>query len=113
MQTEITTSSKYKINMEKQPEVIRSDQLEKKAIDWRIYIHTDSDILGGKPVVKGTRLSVDFILRLFANGWTFKEVFESYPRLSSESLQAVFAYAGECLSEESLFFFPQGRLFST
>ncbi len=80
------------------------------AVDWRLYIHTDPDILGGKPVVKGTRLSVEFILRLFANGWTFKEIFESYPRLSRETLQAVFAYAGESLSEESLFFFPQKPL---
>jgi uncharacterized protein (DUF433 family) len=67
----------------------------RKSVDWRIFIHSDSDILGGKPVVKGTRLSVDFILRLFANGWTFQEIFESYPRLSPEAIQAVFAYAGE------------------
>lgn len=112
MQVETTTFSECKINMEK-PEFVRSDPSERKTIDWRLYIHADSDILGGKPVVKGTRLSVNFILRLFANGWTFKEILESYPRLSSESLQAVFAYAGECLSEESLFFFPRGRLFST
>ncbi|RLC09355.1 MAG: hypothetical protein DRI57_22280 [Deltaproteobacteria bacterium] len=79
-------------------------------MDWRMFIHADPDILGGKPVIKGTRLSVDFILHLFANGWTFKELFESYPRLSPEAVQAVFAYAGECLNEESLFFFPQRRL---
>lgn len=39
-------------------------------MNWREYIHTDPDILLGKPVVKGTRLSVDFILRLFGNGWS-------------------------------------------
>ena len=84
-----------------------TEQAEKHAVDWRLYIHTDPDILAGKPVVKGTRLSVDFILLLFANGWTFKEIFESYPRLSRESLQAVFAYAGESLRDESLFYFPR------
>lgn len=79
----------------------------KRSVDWRIYIHSDPEILVGKPVVKGTRLSVDFILRLFANGWTFQEIFESYPRLTPEAIQAVFAYASECLSEEALFDMPR------
>lgn len=108
MQAETIISSEYNKNIEK-PEAISPERLRKKT-DWRMFIHTDPDILGGKPVVKGTRLSADFILRLFANGWTFEELFESYPRLSKESVQAVFAYAGECLSEESLFFFPDRRV---
>ena len=41
---------------------------------WQEYIHSDPDILIGKPVVKGTRLSIDFILRLFGNGWTMSQV---------------------------------------
>jgi len=86
-----------------------SQQRGKKTIDWRMFIHSDPAILVGKPVVKGTRLSVDFILRLFANGWTFEEIFESYPRLSPEALQAVFAYASECLSEEALYDMPRAN----
>lgn len=78
----------------------------KATIDWRTIIHSDPAILVGKPVVKGTRLSVDFILRLFGNGWTVQEVLENYPGLSAESLQAVFAYAGECMSEEALYDLP-------
>ncbi len=39
-------------------------------MDWRKYIHSNPNILLGKPVVKGTRLSVEFILGLFAAGWT-------------------------------------------
>jgi uncharacterized protein (DUF433 family) len=108
MQLEIMTSLEAKKDVEN-PATVSSDPLKKKAVDWRMFIHSDSDILRGKPVVKGTRLSVDFILGLFANGWTFKEISESYPRLSPEAIQAVFAYASECLSEESLFFFPQGN----
>lgn len=108
MQAE-TTISEYKKEIEK-AEGILAGRSGKKTTDWRMFIHSDPDILGGKPVVKGTRLSVDFILRLFANGWTFEEIFESYPRLSKESVQAVFAYAGECLSEEFLFFFPDRRV---
>lgn len=78
----------------------------KAPVDWRTIIHSDPAILMGKPVVKGTRLSVDFILRLFGNGWTVQEVLDNYAGLSPESLQAVFAYAGECMSEEALYDVP-------
>ena len=78
----------------------------KATVDWRAFIHSNPAILVGKPVVKGTRLSVDFILRLFGNGWTVQEVLENYPGLSPEALQSVFAYAGECMSEEALYDLP-------
>ncbi len=64
------------------------------------HIHVDPAILQGKPVVKGTRLSVEFILALFAAGWTQTQVLESYPNLTADSLQAVFAFAAETLREE-------------
>lgn len=75
-------------------------------MDWRKYIDSDSEILLGKPVVKGTRLAVDFILGLFAAGWTTEQVLENYPTLTPESLQAVFAFAAECLREEALYTVP-------
>ncbi|HDQ72711.1 MAG TPA: DUF433 domain-containing protein [Chloroflexi bacterium] len=68
---------------------------------WRAYIHSNPEILTGKPVVKGTRLAVDFILGLFANGWTEQEVLESYPTLTPQALQAVFAFAAECMRKTS------------
>ncbi|MBI4743367.1 MAG: DUF433 domain-containing protein, partial [Actinobacteria bacterium] len=39
-------------------------------MDWRKFIHSDPEILLGKPTVRGTRLSVEFILGLFAENWT-------------------------------------------
>jgi uncharacterized protein (DUF433 family) len=75
-------------------------------IDWRKFIHSDSDILLGKPVVKGTRLSVEFILGLFAEGWTEQQVIENYPTLTKESLRAVFAFATDCMREELLYSLP-------
>lgn len=75
-------------------------------IDWKKFIHSDPKVLLGKPVVKGTRLSVEFILGLFAGGWTEKQVFENYPTLTVESLQAVFAFAADCMREESLYSIP-------
>ncbi|MFB2917010.1 DUF433 domain-containing protein [Aerosakkonema funiforme] len=62
-------------------------------MDWREYIHSDPNILVGKPVVKGTRLSVEFLLGLFAVGWTEKQVLDNYPSLTPEALKAVFAFA--------------------
>ncbi|MBL8091622.1 MAG: DUF433 domain-containing protein [Anaerolineales bacterium] len=72
-------------------------------MDWKKYIHSDPEVLMGKPVVKGTRLAIDFIVGLFAAGWTEKQVLENYPTLTSESLRAVFAYVAESMREETLF----------
>jgi uncharacterized protein (DUF433 family) len=69
-------------------------------MDWREHIHSDPAILSGKPVVKGTRISVDFLLDLFANGWSEKQVLEGYPNLTQESLRAVFAFAAESTRDE-------------
>ncbi|HWF45301.1 MAG TPA: DUF433 domain-containing protein [Candidatus Kapabacteria bacterium] len=70
-------------------------------MDWHNYIHSDPAILGGKPVVQGTRLSVEFILGLFAAGWTEEQVLNNYLRLSKEMLQAVFAYAADGIMAET------------
>ena len=69
-------------------------------MNWRDYIVSDPEILVGKPVVRGTRLSVDLILDRLADGWTTEDLFQSYPRLTQESLQAVFAFAAEILKDE-------------
>ncbi len=80
--------------------------IRESAGDWRDFIHSDPQVLVGKPVVRGTRLSVDFILRLLGNGWTREQVLANYPRLTPEALQAVFAYAGERMGEEALYDVP-------
>ena len=75
-------------------------------IDWRKFIHSDPEILLGKAVVKGTRLSVEFILGLFSEGWSEQQILENYPTLTKKSLRAVFAFATECMREESLYTIP-------
>jgi len=72
-------------------------------MNWREHIHSDPGVLTGKPVVRGTRLAVNFILELFASGWTTAQVLESYPQLTSEALRAVFAFAAEAMHEESFY----------
>ncbi len=71
-----------------------------KELDWRDYIHTDPNILVGKPVIKGTRLSVEFLLRLLAVGWTNEQLLEGYPNLTANAIRAVFAYAAAAAAEE-------------
>jgi uncharacterized protein (DUF433 family) len=58
-------------------------------MDWKIYIHSDPKILLGKTVIKGTRLSVEFILGLFSEGWTQQQILENYPTLNTQSIQSV------------------------
>jgi uncharacterized protein (DUF433 family) len=69
-------------------------------MDWRAYIHTDPTILGGKPIIKGTRISVELILDRLANGWSELMLFESYPTLPKEALQAVYGFMLETIKDE-------------
>lgn len=72
-------------------------------MNWQNYIISDKQILLGKPIIKGTRISVELILELFSAGWTEKQVLESYPSISTESLRAVFAYLKDCIQQELYF----------
>ncbi|MCO6428718.1 DUF433 domain-containing protein [Nitrosomonas communis] len=69
-------------------------------MDWKDHIITDSNVLVGKPIVKGTRLSVEFLLGLKAAGWSDEQILENYPQLTAEDLQAVFAFAGALVKDE-------------
>ena len=62
-------------------------------MDWRKLIHPNQKTSAGKPEVKKTQLSVEFLLGLFAGGWTEKQVLERYPALTSENLRAALAAA--------------------
>ncbi|MCB2263791.1 MAG: DUF433 domain-containing protein [Candidatus Thiosymbion ectosymbiont of Robbea hypermnestra] len=72
-------------------------------MNWHDHIHTDPAVLLGKPIVKGTRLSVDFLLGLLAEGWSEAQILEHYPQLTHESLQAVFAFTAEVMREEMIY----------
>jgi uncharacterized protein (DUF433 family) len=70
-------------------------------MNWQERIVSDSDTLFGKPRIRGTRIGVEFILDLLASGWDEAEILESYPHLTPEDLQAVFASARKSISEEA------------
>ena len=67
---------------------------------WTDYVHADPSIASGKPVVKGTRLAVDFVLGLLAAGWSREQLRANYPQLTDEALLAVFAYAADALQDQ-------------
>jgi len=74
--------------------------------DWRNRITVNLKILAGKPIIKGTRISVELILDLLANGWTTEQILENYPQLKREDITAVLKYATEILKEERVYPLP-------
>lgn len=72
-------------------------------MNWQKYIHSDPAILTGKPLIRGTRLSIDFLLGLLAEGWSEQRILENYPQLTPEALQALFAYTAECMRDEAIY----------
>jgi len=72
-------------------------------MNWQERIVIDPGILVGKPVVKGTRLAVEFIVDLLAQGWTEAQVLQNYPGLTREDIQACLSYASAVLRTERVY----------
>jgi uncharacterized protein (DUF433 family) len=64
-------------------------------MDWEDRITADPKVLVGKPVVKGTRLAVEFIIELLTNGWTEAQILDNYPGLCHNDIIACLRYANE------------------
>jgi len=71
--------------------------------DWEEKIIVDPEILAGKPVIKGTRLSVEFILGLLGNGVSMEEILENYPNITKADILACVAYAADVLQDMRVF----------
>ncbi|OYT64883.1 antitoxin [ANME-1 cluster archaeon ex4572_4] len=67
----------------------------------------DEGVCRGKPVIKGTRLTVEFVLELLANGWSTAGITENYPQLKEEDIFAALHYATSLLKEESIYLLPR------
>ena len=65
-------------------------------------ITANREILGGKPIVKGTRISVEFILELLASGMTENEILQDYPHLTKDDIHACLEYAARSMKNEIL-----------
>ena len=68
--------------------------------NWRDHIHSDSERLGGKPVFRGTRLSVEMILKLMAAGWDAGKMANEYPGIVPAHLRAAAAFAADLMHDE-------------
>ncbi|MBM3150967.1 MAG: DUF433 domain-containing protein [Chloroflexi bacterium] len=66
------------------------------------YIDFDPNVLNGKPHVRGTRLSVEFILELIASGATRDEIIQAYPQLTNKALEEALKYAAQAVKNEIL-----------
>lgn len=69
-------------------------------MEWRERITSDPAVLVGKPVIRGTRISVELILGWLANGWTYEQILESYPHITREDILAALAFTEEMLRDE-------------
>jgi len=74
-------------------------------------IETNPDVMLGKPVIKGTRIPVDLIVRKLGEGASFEDLLDGYPKLSRESIRAALIYAADTLRNESTIFFKTGTVF--
>ncbi|HJT90196.1 MAG TPA: DUF433 domain-containing protein [Bryobacteraceae bacterium] len=72
-------------------------------MEWREHITIDPAVLTGKPIVKGTRISVELVVDLLASGWTTEQIITSYPTVTLEDIRACLAYASEVLHSEKVY----------
>jgi len=66
-------------------------------------IARDPGVLAGKPIIRGTRLAVEFVIGLLADGWTEVEIIANYPGVAHEDILACLAYARDVLSSEKVY----------
>lgn len=75
-------------------------------MSWQERIIIDPNILVGKPVIKGTRIAVEFVIDLLARGWTTEQILKEYDHLTAQDIQACLAYASEVLKSERVYLLP-------
>ncbi|UJP66328.1 DUF433 domain-containing protein [Mongoliitalea daihaiensis] len=68
-------------------------------MNWKERIVSDKNVLMGKPIIKGTRISIEFILDRLANGWSEEMILQSYPLLTKEDLLAVYSYLNDLVKD--------------
>jgi len=71
-------------------------------------IETNPDVMLGKPVIKGTRIPVDLIVRKLGEGASFEDLLDGYPNLSREAIQAALIYAADMIHNETTIFLKTG-----
>jgi uncharacterized protein (DUF433 family) len=75
-------------------------------MNWHERIEINPKVLQGKPIIKGTRLAVEFILELLAEQWSHEVILKEYPQLAQDDIWAVLQYAAEIVKQEKLYPIP-------
>jgi uncharacterized protein (DUF433 family) len=75
-------------------------------VGWQDRITVDPKVLVGKPVIKGTRIAVEFVLELLGQGWTVEQVLQEYDHLTPEDIQACLLYASDLLKSDRVYLLP-------
>jgi uncharacterized protein (DUF433 family) len=73
---------------------------------WEDRISVDPKVLVGKPVIKGTRIAVEFVVELLAEGWSHEEILKNYAALSEEDIKAALHYAADVMKQERVYKSP-------
>ena len=69
-------------------------------MDWKDRIEVNPAVLVGKPIIKGTRISVELILDRVADGWTMEDVLTAYPNIKRDDVLAALRFAAEIFRED-------------
>jgi uncharacterized protein (DUF433 family) len=75
-------------------------------IRWQDRITIDPNVLVGKPIILGTRISVEFVIDLLGRGWTTERILREYDHLTAADVQACLAYASDVLKSERVYLLP-------
>jgi uncharacterized protein (DUF433 family) len=75
-------------------------------MNYQTRITLNPDVLVGKPVIQNTRLAVEFIIDLLAQGWSTDEILRNYPGIVLEDIQACLSYASAALKAEKVYAIP-------
>ena len=78
-------------------------------VDWKERIVVDPEILVGKPIIKGTRISVELLLERLSDGWSMEDILASYPRITRDDVLAALAFVAELYKEESFVAIDKAR----
>lgn len=93
-----------KIYISKLYKLVNKFKIRMENIDnWRDHVEINPDVLVGKPIIRGTRIGIDFILELLAQKWTINEILKNYPQLKEKDIQTALEYSAHAIKLESVY----------
>lgn len=72
-------------------------------MEYNKYIERNPNVMLGKPIIKGTRITVELIMRKLAGGYTLDQLITNYPHINKDQIFAAFEYAADLIANEEVF----------